>query len=261
MRPPFPGMDPWLEHADLWPDVHNRLIAAIADAMAPRVAPKYYIGLQERTYELVAGEMALWGVPDLTVVPAQGTPRGALATARSGAATANEQGVRDVDLAIPEKVRETYLEVRRVESGRLVTLLELLSPANKAQGPGRRQYIKKRKRVLLSRTNLVEIDLLRAGKPMLDLRSGPTGDYRILVSREPERPRAKLHYFSLRDPIPPIPLPLLPKDPEPEIELGAILHALYERARFDLRLDYTKPPVPPLDEADAAWARELTSRS
>ena len=30
MRPPFPGMDPWLEHPAIWPDVHNRLITAIA---------------------------------------------------------------------------------------------------------------------------------------------------------------------------------------------------------------------------------------
>jgi hypothetical protein len=34
-------------------------------------------------------------------------------------------------------------------------------------------------------------------------------------------------------------------------------YALYERARFDLRLDYSRPPVPPLDEGDAAWARGL----
>jgi hypothetical protein len=27
---PFPGMDPYLERPDLWPDVHNRLIAASA---------------------------------------------------------------------------------------------------------------------------------------------------------------------------------------------------------------------------------------
>ena len=26
MRPQFPGMDPWLERPDLWPDVHNGLI-------------------------------------------------------------------------------------------------------------------------------------------------------------------------------------------------------------------------------------------
>jgi Protein of unknown function (DUF4058) len=36
-----------------------------------------------------------------------------------------------------------------------------------------------------------------------------------------------------------------------------ILYALYQRAHFDLRLDYTQPPIPPLAEADAAWAREL----
>ncbi len=37
------------------------------------------------------------------------------------------------------------------------------------------------------------------------------------------------------------------------VDLGAILHALYARARFDLRLDYTQPPVPPLSDVDAAW--------
>jgi hypothetical protein len=31
MRSPFPGMDPYLEHPSLWPDVHNRLIVAIAE--------------------------------------------------------------------------------------------------------------------------------------------------------------------------------------------------------------------------------------
>jgi hypothetical protein len=28
MNTPFPGMDPWLEHPILWPDVHNGLIAS-----------------------------------------------------------------------------------------------------------------------------------------------------------------------------------------------------------------------------------------
>ena len=35
MRPPFPGMDPWLENPALWPDVHSRLITSIADELAP----------------------------------------------------------------------------------------------------------------------------------------------------------------------------------------------------------------------------------
>ena len=52
-------------------------------------------------------------------------------------------------------------------------------------------------------------------------------------------------------------LPLLPGDDEPEVALNRILHTLYRRARFDLRLDYTQPPIPPLAEAEAAWAQAL----
>jgi hypothetical protein len=77
------------------------------------------------------------------------------------------------------------------------------------------------------------------------------------VSRGWQRPRAQLYPFNLRDSIPLFSLPLLPEDDTPEVDLGAILHALYDRARFDLRLDYTQPPVPPLSEEDAAWAKGL----
>jgi hypothetical protein len=86
-----------------------------------------------------------------------------------------------------------------------------------------------------------------------------TGDYRILVSRGRTRPRAKLYAFGVRQSIPPIPIPLLGGDPEPVLDLNAVLHALYDRARFDLRLDYTKPPVPPLAEEDNTWARAIVT--
>jgi hypothetical protein len=82
-------------------------------------------------------------------------------------------------------------------------------------------------------------------------------DYRILVSRGTQRPRATLMAFTLRQPIPSLTLPLLPGDEEPEVRLNRILHDLYRRARFDLRLDYTQPPVPPLSDADRLWAHEL----
>lgn len=79
----------------------------------------------------------------------------------------------------------------------------------------------------------------------------------FLVSRGKERPRAQLYAFSLRQPIPTIPLPLLPGDREPLIDLNSILHDLYSRARFDLRLDYSQEAVPPLAPCDAGWATEL----
>src|SRR5262249_3364460 len=102
---------------------------------------------------------------------------------------------------------------------------------------------------------------LRGGRLMpLTTRQPVEGDYRILVSRGASRPRAWLYAFGVRQAIPAIPIPLLPRDPEPSLDLNTVLHALYERARFDLRLDYNKPPSPPLEEEDAAWARDIVSR-
>jgi Protein of unknown function (DUF4058) len=86
--------------------------------------------------------------------------------------------------------------------------------------------------------------------------------YRILVSRGQSRPRARLYVFGLRQPIPEVPVPLLPGEAEPALALNSVLHDLYDRARFDLRIDYAMAPQPPLTDEDAAWAREvLTPRN
>src|SRR5215475_14127478 len=74
MQSPFPGMDPYLEHPALWPDVHNRLIAALADDLSERVAPRYYVGLERRTYLLKADDLVFIGRPDIAIVPASTAP-------------------------------------------------------------------------------------------------------------------------------------------------------------------------------------------
>lgn len=252
MRSPFPGMDPYLEHPTLWPDVHNRLIAAIADHLSPRLAPNYYIRLERRTYLLSPDDLTFVGRPDLAVLPSLTQETGRQRTLPLAAT-----GVVEVVLAIPDEVGESYLEVREVTTGRVVTVMELLSPANKLYQKGREAYIEKRAEILGSRTNLVEIDLLRAGEPMPTQGGRVESDYRILVSRAKTRPRALLYPFNLRDAIPTFDLPLLPGDEEPAVDLGAIFHALYERARYDLSLDYSQPPVPPLRDEDVAWSQAL----
>ncbi len=251
MKSPFPGMDPYLEHPTLWPDIHNRLIAAMADALTPQVAPRYYVALERRTYLLKPDDVVFVGRPDVAVVAHQPTPKPA-------ALPLAEAGVVEVEVPMQDEVSENFLEVREVKSGKLVTLLELLSPVNKLHEEGRSQYLQKRANVFMSQTNLVEIDLLRAGEPMTVIGKPGRSDYRILVSRAWQRPRAQLYPFHLRQPIPTFPLPLLRQDEPPEVDIGAILHALYERARFDLRLDYSQSPVPPLSEEDAAWAETLS---
>jgi hypothetical protein len=251
MLSPFPGMDPYLEHPALWPDVHNSLLAALRDSLSAQVAPRYYVALERRTYLLTPDDLVLVGRSDIAVVRrAEGRPR----TQRS---PMTGPAVLEVDVPMADEVAEVFLEVRDVATGQCVTVVELLSPVNKLLGHGRQTYLEKRTEILRTRTSLVEVDLLRAGEPMPVVGETVHSDYRILVSRGARRPRAHLFAWSLRQPIPTFELPLREGDVEPTVDLGAILHGLYDRARFDLRLDYRQPPVPPLDEDDLAWARSL----
>lgn len=250
MTTPFPGMDPYLEHPALWPDVHNALIAAIRDLIAPSLRPRYFVRLEERVYADEPDELVFVGRPDLSVVAKPGTrdrePTGGVAT------------VEAMTVTVPgDRVRETYLEVHAVGSGDVVTVLELLSPGNKRLGEGRRTYEEKRLRILGTRTSLVEVDLLRAGDPMAFYGATRSSDYRILVSRGERRPRADLFVFGVRDAIPKFALPLRRGDEEPAVDIGKVLHDLYDRACYDLSIDYRAEPIPPLREEDRPWARGI----
>ncbi|MEI7643913.1 MAG: DUF4058 family protein [Chloroflexales bacterium] len=65
---PFPGMDPYLEQPAIWPDLHNRLIVTLADDLAPRLRPRYYVSIEERTYTVEPGDLLLAGRADIAVV-------------------------------------------------------------------------------------------------------------------------------------------------------------------------------------------------
>jgi hypothetical protein len=92
---------------------------------------------------------------------------------------------------------------------------------------------------------------------MLFLGEVPPSDYRIVVSRGDRRPLAQLYGFSVRQVIPSFPLPLQSEDTEPLVDLQALLSGVYERARYNLAIDYSQEPVPPLKKEDAVWADAL----
>jgi predicted transcriptional regulator len=48
MPSPFPGMDPYLEHPGMWPEVHHRLISAIADALEQTLSLDYRVAIEKR---------------------------------------------------------------------------------------------------------------------------------------------------------------------------------------------------------------------
>jgi hypothetical protein len=245
-------MDPYLEHPALWPDLHASLIVAIRDALCERVGAHYYVAVEQRTYVQQPDELLLVARPDVAVVEAA-------PGAESGTATLLRPGPAPliVTLPVPEMVCERSLEVRGVASGRVITVIELLSPANKRRGAGRELYEEKRFRILRSRTHLVELDLLRGGERLAVRPEPGRGDYRLLVARADQRPRAELHLASVRDPLPPLVVPLEPGEEEPALDLKPLLDGIYERARYALRVEYGAPPAPPLEGDDAAWCEAL----
>jgi len=117
--------------------------------------------------------------------------------------------------------------------------------------------LEKRMAILGSETNLVEIDLLRAGSPMPMTGKTPSTHYRILVSRAWERPYAQALLFNIQQSIPDIPIPLRQDETEPALPLNQILHEIYDAGGYDLMLDYSRPPETPLDDATAEWAAPL----
>jgi hypothetical protein len=246
MKPTFPGMNPYLENPELWSEVYSWLIVLLARSLNPLLIPKYRAAVEKRVYS----DSLLVGIPDVSVFQTKLPASQPTTTAKT-----LSQPLK-VNVPMIEEVRESYLEIRQVGTGKVVTAIEVLSPKNKRVGEGRDKYNTKRMSVLDSRSHLVEIDLLRTGnpQPILGL---VRSDYRILVSRADKRPEAELYPFNLRDPIPVFQLPLQPNDEEPIVNLYEILQEVYEEAALDLVIDYSQQPVPLVAEETFQWIQTL----
>lgn len=252
MALPFPGMDPFLEGPQ-WPDFHVRFLVHLSEKLAEELRPRYFVVAERRVYVETPGAGDEPGrsrpmVPDLVVaatrlrhVPARGVERPAAPLA--------------VALPMPRLARETYLELRLAQGRELVAVIELLSPANKRPGAGRREYLEKREAVLSSRAHLVELDLLRGGERLPMAEPLPASDYLAIVSRAEDRPLAGVWPFTLREPLPTITLPLAGDDPDLPIDLQSVFAAAYCAAGYDYSLSRELPLEPPLAADDLAWVQ------
>jgi hypothetical protein len=154
---------------------------------------------------------------------------------------------------IPEAVPHVSIEIRDVARRQLVTAIEILSPTKK-HGEGRAEYLSKRRRILLSRAHLLELDLLRAGQRVPMQQPLPDAPYFVLLSRAAQRPMTDVWPVALDQPLPPVPVPLLPDDADMLLDLQAAFTATYDLLGYDLIIDYRRPPEVALAPVDAAWA-------
>lgn len=222
MPSPFPGMDPYLETPKLWPAFQHQLLACLYQILLPGLVDRYRARVGTRSY---VSEMPLF------------------------------------TSIIREQYAEEYIEIRSRVDGRLVTLLEIVSPANKTTPAGRQAYLDARQQAVGQRAGIVEIDLVMQGKPMLTYsRDGlPEYDFAVTVTRPNAPDRYEIYTSTLQKKLPKFKLPLAADDRDALLDLQAACARAYDLGTFANQIDYTTAPPAdvPLTDAHRAWAEEL----
>lgn len=256
MPSPFPGMDPYLE-GPLWTSVHVQLSVEIARQLAPLLRPRYVVRTPRR-FVMSGAE----GEEEIAISAAGLYPDVAVAETGASAPAPRErsEGIAvaplQVPTVMPELVPHVTVEIRDSSDHELVTAIEVLSPTNK-RGRGRRDYIARRNRFLLSTVHLMELDLLQEGDrvPMCD--PLPDSPYFAFLSRGDRRPLTEVWPIALRDRLPALPIPLLAGDPDVRLDLQQAFNNMYDIFGYDLDIDYAQPPEVALKPHEWEWAQQI----
>jgi hypothetical protein len=248
--PQFPGMNPYLE-GYLFQDLHSALTSRIRALLTPLLRPRYAARLEVSTVQdnSLSEELGIV-YPDVEVVKTSGPSR---------LPTSPTVGFTPATLTLPPPMtlRIPTVEVREVAGNRLVTCVEIISYANKRQ-LGFEQYQQKRSRLLRVGVHLVEIDLIRRGRRVLLDPLIPPSPYCISVTRAGER--VDVWTIALQEALPIIPVPLLPPDADIPLNISQAIHQVYAEADYDLTIDYSRQPPPPvLSAPEQQWLASLIS--
>jgi len=223
MPSPFPGMDPYLENEALWPAFHHQLVMCLYQVLLPGLVDHYRARVAQRHY---CTEQALF------------------------------------TSVLREEHHEDYIEVRQRGDGRLVTLLEVVSPGNKTTDQGRTAYLNRRREGKNARANLVEIDLVLQGQPTLDYsREGlPDWDYAVTVTRAMAAERHEIYTATLQKRLPRFRLPLSADDKDTVLDLQTAFTRCYDQGGFAAKIDYGRDPAVPLAEDDRRWIGDVLAQ-
>ncbi len=220
MPSPFPGMDPFLEDEALWPVFHHQLVMCLYQILLPGLVDRYRARVCQRHY---VTEQALF------------------------------------TSVVREEHHEDYIEIRQRSDGKLVTLLDIVSPANRTSNSGRQAYLDTRRDARAAAANLVEVDLVLQGQPTLDYsREGlPDWDYAVTVTRATQAERHEIYSATLQKRLPRFRLPLSPDDRDTVLDLHATFTRCYDQAGFASQVDYQRDPPVRLKDPDRQWLNDL----
>ncbi|MFO0811476.1 MAG: DUF4058 family protein [Gemmataceae bacterium] len=241
MPSPFLGMDPYLEAPRHNADFQLQFLLCLEEALLDLLPDGYdsRLDFRARPFDTVDCPPDITVVPRHNVTPLPWLPHG-WHTVTVSAPTNDEERVR-------------FLQVHRGTEQQVVTHIEILSRSSKS-GYGLCEYERTRAALLRRNVHVVEFNLLVGGTRPEIQSPWPAGDYYGLVIRGGRRPQAGVKCWSVRAPLPAIPIPLRAPDPDISVDLAPVFATAYERGRYARRLDYAAPVPAPLADADRGWA-------
>lgn len=253
MKSPFPGLDPYLE--SFWSNVHTRLMTYICDEIQRQLPDGLWSNVEDSvTIDDYETGKAGRAVPDIHVIDER--PWEPVWNSEEGGVAVAEPLVIIDD----EPLTERHILIVDTRTGNsVVTVIEVLSPANKSGVEKRAEYLRKQRNYLSAGVSLVEIDLIRSGAHLF---SGPKDkipeDKRagglISVCRGYVLPREwEIYPVSLREPVPAFRVPLRRGDADIALDLQAVLDRCYENGGYHVRIDYSQSPKPDVAESDREW--------
>ncbi len=83
----------------------------------------------------------------------------------------------------------------------------------------------------------------------------------FLVSHGERRPDCEVYRWTLRDPLPTLPIPLRAPDPDIFVDLGAVFATAYARGRFFRRINYQGPMPAVVSGRDQAWVESVLKQA
>jgi hypothetical protein len=250
----FPGMDPYLECQGYRQDFHAAFLIDCRRGLTA-VLPRHYGAFIEERISLVdlSGDLPQVYRPDVTVIAAE----------RKNTSRHDPGGVATLEpITIPlafedlEEIRHRWIEIKRLPDRSVVAVIEVLSPTNKS-GSGRAEYLEERNDWIKQPVHLIEIDLLLGGHRLPMRRPLPAGEYFALVSRSENRPDCEVYAWSIRRPLPIIPIPLSAPDTDVFLDLQVAFDQTFGDAPYGDSIEYALPLDLPLASEDRAWAEQL----
>lgn len=261
MPSPFPGMDPYLENPEIFPDLHDSVITYLRETIQASLPAPYFAALGRRIWIEVSRRSI---EPGVQIQRERAVAKSARPATTTRMAATSQLVPRPITVKIAhDEIREPFVEIytRGDDGKRLVTSIEVLSLSNKTPGAqGRELYLCKQMKLLASKANLVEIDLLRAGEHVsavpLDAIASACGefDYHISVHCY-ENPETFFVYpIALEERLPPVAIPLLTGDAPVTLDLQAVFERCYDAGPYSREVRYGEDLIVPAPEPEqAAW--------